>query len=137
MVGPKANVVVIDDDEGIRWVLQEMLSQEEIPNCSAESGSRGLELVVLHRPSLAIVDVKLGVMSGLDVARRIRDHSPGTQILFVTGYSGSLDGKIDQDLPVVGVVEKPFDVGSFLELVKDVLSRPSQGPEDPDGAALT
>ena len=115
------DVVIIDDDAGMRWVLREMLSTQGISCSLARSGPEGLGLVARQRPRLAIVDIKLGAMNGLEVARRIcRDFSQ-VKILFVTGYKETINGKIDPDLPVIGIIEKPFDVNHLLSLVRNAL----------------
>ncbi len=114
----KVDVVVIDDDAGIRWVLQEILSLRNISCQVAGSGLEGLQLVSRHEPRLAIVDIKLGAMNGLDVARRIHANNPDTQILFITGYLETITGKIDQDIPLLGVMEKPFNLEEMIRLVE-------------------
>ncbi|MBE0467180.1 MAG: response regulator [Candidatus Desulforudis sp.] len=119
----EVKVVVIDDDDSVRWLFQEMLSLENIPHRAAGTGVEGLELVSKHKPCLAIVDIKLGAMNGLEVARQIRISSADTQILFVTGYDDVLEGKVNEDLPVVAIIEKPFDVPGLLRLVKSVITR--------------
>lgn len=72
---------------------------------------------------MAIIDVKLGAMNGLDVVRRLHTACAETRALFVTGYGDALDGQLDADLPVEGIIEKPFDVTAFLHRVKGVLAR--------------
>ncbi len=114
-------VVVIDDDKNVRWALQEVLSIGEINYASAGSGSEGLKLIAMYRPSLAIVDVKLGAMSGLDVARQIPGISKETSILFITGYSEAIRDKLDEYVNVAGVIEKPFNVADLLEFVHKIL----------------
>ena len=115
------DIVVIDDDESVRWLYQEILALENIAHRAAATGAEGLQLVTEHRPRLAIVDLKLGAMNGLEVARRINEVSGDTKILFITGYDQALEGHVDKQLPVVAVIEKPFDVPGLLRMVKSVL----------------
>jgi|Deesub1362A_J573_1020465.scaffolds.fasta_scaffold00204_52 CheY-like chemotaxis protein len=117
------DVVVIDDNESVRWLFQEILSLESIAHRITGSGPEGIQLVAELNPRLAIIDLKLGAMNGLEVARRIRATSENTKILFVTGYDNLLEDKVDEELPVVAIIEKPFDVPSLLKLVKTVLAR--------------
>jgi DNA-binding NtrC family response regulator len=117
----QVDVVVTDDDESVRWLYQEIFALEGIAHRAAATGAEGLRLVAEHRPRLAIVDLKLGAMNGLEVARRIKAVSDNTKILFVTGYDHALEGNVDEQLPVVAIIEKPFDVPSLLRLVKSVL----------------
>ncbi len=115
------DVVVIDDDAGVGWVLQEILATERITCSLASNGPEGLELIGRHQPRLAIVDIKLGAMNGLEVARCIGDNFDRVEILFVTGYKETINGKVDPDLPVLGIIEKPFDVPELLGLIRSAL----------------
>ena len=117
----KVDVVVIDDDAGVRWVLQELFSMADISCLSAENGPEGIQLVSRYRPPLAIVDIKLSAMNGLEVARCIYRECKQIKILFITGYSETIEGKVDGDLPVIGILEKPFNIGEVLQQVKSVL----------------
>jgi DNA-binding NtrC family response regulator len=56
----KADVVIIDDDASVRWLLKEMLLVAGISHLAAASGQEGLRLVSECKPRLVIIDVKLG-----------------------------------------------------------------------------
>jgi|LSQX01.3.fsa_nt_gb two-component system response regulator (stage 0 sporulation protein F) len=127
----KVDVVVIDDDAGVRWVLQELFSMADISCMHAESGHEGIQLVSKYRPPLAIVDIKLGAMNGLEVARCIYRECKQIKILFITGYSETIEGKVDEDLPVIGILEKPFNIGEVLQQVKSVLNQAKGSAERP------
>jgi two-component system, OmpR family, KDP operon response regulator KdpE len=117
----EVDVVVIDDDEGVRWVLQQMLAVQNISCSAARNGPEGISVVSRQKPRLAIVDIKLGAMNGLDVARSICKDNRDLKILFVTGYNETIKGKVEPELPVLGIVEKPFDVAELLRLVRQGL----------------
>lgn len=112
------DVVVIDDDEGICWILQQALSMCNV-SCSAFSDARrGIESVSCYHPQLAIVDIKLGAINGFDVARQIHQIHDDVKILYVTGYKEALTEQIKVGGNVLGMLEKPFDVAELLQLVK-------------------
>lgn len=119
----RVDVVVIDDDDSVRWLMDEILTAGGVSHRTAASGPEGLRLIAELRPRLAVVDVKLGAMNGLDVVRRLRTVCGETRALFVTGYGDALDGQLEADLPVEGIIEKPFDVTAFLQRVRGVLAR--------------
>lgn len=123
--------MVIDDDAGVRWVLQELFAVEDISCMPAENGPEGIQLVSEYRPSLAIVDIKLGAMNGLEVARCIYRECNQIKILFITGYSETIEGKVDGDLPVIGILEKPFNITEVLQQVKSVLKPVNETAERP------
>ncbi|MEW6182905.1 MAG: response regulator [Bacillota bacterium] len=115
----KVDVVVVDDDKSVRWLLEEMLSFGEISHRVAASGPEGIRLIQEHKPRLAIVDVRLGSMNGLDVARRTTNG--GTKVIFMTGYGDVIKDKVEDDLPVISIIEKPFDIQGLLRIVRNVL----------------
>ncbi len=117
----RVDVVVIDDDKGILWFLQEMLTLYEISFKTANTGTEGLKLLKKYRPQVAVIDVKLGSMTGLEVAKRLKSLALDTQILFMTGYSNVIPPEVISELPVLAVLEKPFEVESFMRVLTEAL----------------
>jgi DNA-binding NtrC family response regulator len=117
----RVDVVVIDDDEGILWFLQEMLTLYDISFKVANNGAEGLKLLEEYRPQVAVIDVKLGSMTGLEVARRLKSLALDTRILFMTGYSNVIPSEVMKELPVLAVLEKPFEVESFMKVITEAL----------------
>lgn len=116
-------VVVVDDDSSVRWIIEQTLAMVGITYASAATGMEGIRLIDRHSPPLAIVDAKLGAMSGLDVVRSIERPSK-TKALMVTGCASSIQDQVS-DLPVLGVLEKPFDIQHFLKVVQEALRTPA------------
>jgi len=112
-------VVIIDDDSSVRWIIEQTLDLANVTYVSAATGPEGIQLINQHVPPVAIVDVKLGAMSGLDVLRNIRAPQ-NTKVLLVTGYASTIEDLI-VDLPVMGVLEKPFDIQQLSALVQNAL----------------
>ncbi|MEW6244064.1 MAG: response regulator [Bacillota bacterium] len=118
----RVDVVVIDNDYGIRWIMREILSVAGIPHRVTGEGAEGIAMAQEHKPRLAIVDLNLGGMTGLQVARKIHEVSDDTRVLVVTGYLGEIEGALHYP-PIVGVIEKPFDVDKLLEAVRGILGK--------------
>jgi two-component system response regulator (stage 0 sporulation protein F) len=120
----RVDVVIIDDDEGIRWVLQQTLEMGNFSCVAVNNAIQGINTVMNCHPRLAIVDIKLGAVNGFKVARMIRQIYDDVKILFMTGYKEAITEPIEVD-NVVGVLEKPFDVEELLQLVAKTISRGS------------
>lgn len=117
----KVDVMVIDDNEGICWILQQALALCNLNCIVANDGLQGIEGVDRHQPRLVIIDIKLGAMNGFEVARLIRRAHPEIKILFVTGYKETIDnGEQFRDKNILGILGKPFDLAYLLELVGEV-----------------
>lgn len=118
------DVVIIDDDKSVLFFLGELLSILDISHKTAESGHQGLKIISQCRPRLTVLDVKLGSMTGLEVAREVINLSPDTRIVFMTGYSNSVPADLQAEVPVLAIMQKPFEVDQFLSLIQDALEEP-------------
>jgi len=107
------NVGVIDDDEGIRHLLRDILEREGAHVSLSADADDGLEMIRTKPIDALFVDLRLGRQDGIAVlteARRIRPHLP---IVVVTGY-GSLDSSIAAlRLGTVDYLTKPFTAGQI------------------------
>lgn len=115
------DVVIIDDDEGIRWIMRQALSLCNLSCSTVGDAAQGISAVSRCHPRLAIVDIKLGAMNGLEVAQLIRQVHDDVKILFVTGYREMMADQVETGKNIVGVLEKPFNVDELLRLVGEAM----------------
>lgn len=106
--GPEARasartIVLVEDQPDARRMLQLLLETDGREVFTAENGLQGAELIERHHPDLAIVDLGLPVMSGYDLARRIRGNREhdGTHLVALSGYG--------QDSDIQAALEAGFD----------------------------
>lgn len=87
------NFMIVDDDKLVRnRILSAIpLDKLELSLCGeAEDGIQALELFDRYRPQIAIIDINIPFLNGLEVARQIREEDPEINIIIVTGY-GTVD----------------------------------------------
>jgi CheY-like chemotaxis protein len=85
----KARVLVADDNKAIRKMLVSMLSTEfEVIRAVSDGGS-AVAAVAQLLPDVAILDISLPVLDGIEVARRIRETSKNTVVIFLTACTDS------------------------------------------------
>ncbi|HUO83607.1 MAG TPA: response regulator, partial [Thermoanaerobaculia bacterium] len=87
-------ILIIDDEEVLRDVLETVLRREGFEVMSAASGEEGLACLDEGDVDLVILDVMLPGMSGMETLRSIKDSDPQLPVIIVTAYS-SIDGAID------------------------------------------
>ena len=80
------SILIIDDDPLIRKTLNAHLSRRGFETRAAEDGESGLEAFTSGNPDLALLDVRLPDLDGLEVLRRIREKSPRAVVVVMTAY---------------------------------------------------
>ncbi len=79
-------ILIVDDDETIRNTVSRFIEKIGYQTVSAADGATGLKLFKEHKPLLAIVDVRMPVMKGLDFLKEVRKFDSLTPIIITTGY---------------------------------------------------
>jgi DNA-binding NtrC family response regulator len=87
-------VLVVDDDEMFRRVLSGELERLGLEVASADSGEAALQRIADSAPEIVLLDLRLPGMGGLEVLQAIRDRSPSTDVIMLTGH-GSIDTAIE------------------------------------------
>ena len=83
---PKARVLVVDDDPVVRSSCERVLGQEYDVRL-AETGREGLDCLEAESFDLALVDLKLPDIGGMDILQQAPDRFPSVPIIIITGYS--------------------------------------------------
>jgi signal transduction histidine kinase len=83
MNGPQDPILVVDDTESSRYAKARMLRRADFLVLEADSGSRALELIDVHKPRLVVLDVNLPDCDGTELCRRIKSHPDTASILIL------------------------------------------------------
>ena len=78
-------VLLVDDDPGLRELLSDILKIKGIESVPAETGADALARIERQDIDVALIDLKLEDMSGLDLLRAIKDRSPDPECILLTG----------------------------------------------------
>ncbi|MCM0755733.1 sigma-54 dependent transcriptional regulator [Desulfovibrio aminophilus] len=107
-------ILIIDDEEGIRASLRGILEDEGHSVLEAESGERGLETLEAEAPDLLFLDIWLPGMDGLAVLDRVRENHPGLPVVMISGH-----GNIETAVSAIkkgayDFIEKPLSLEKVL-----------------------
>jgi CheY-like chemotaxis protein len=124
-----AKILVIDDDQGIRHLLDTLLRYKGYSVLLAENGQRGLELIRQELPDVIVLDLKMPEMDGVTVLRHVRSLNLTQPVIM---YSGAWTPKTEQQIRALGITEivkKDFPVCYLEEALKRALKSPDPGEE--------
>ena len=118
-----ARILVVDDEPTMADSLRLNLVEEGYSVDTAANGARAIERFDVGGHPLAICDLQLPDMDGMDVLRHIKDTRPSTEVIVVTGH-----GTVERAVEAIKAgafyfVEKPFDFDKILPLVEKALER--------------
>jgi len=87
--GGEGSILLVEDEEMARSSLSRMLAMKFPASrlYTAENGRSGLELFLSHRPQVVITDINMPQLSGIEMARAIRDESHEVQIVVLSAHS--------------------------------------------------
>ena len=125
------SLLIVDDDERIRRSLVDALEGPKASVTTAPSAEEALEVIADIDPDVALIDVRMPGMDGLELLRLLRDRSPGVAVVVMSAY---------EDLPTVasamrdGAVDflvKPLDLHQVREVIGKIPPRRSDGQRGP------
>ena len=122
MSAPPA-ILIVEDEEGVRSFLASTLRKAGWPTLAAPGGVEGLALALAYDGPipLAVIDLVMPDMGGLDLANQLGVDRPTTRILYISGYTDSIAmASIRRRAPET-VLQKPFNKRQFLERIRDIL----------------
>jgi CheY-like chemotaxis protein len=79
-------ILIVDDEEGIRFLYKEELEEEGFSVELANNGKEALEKLPLFRPDLVTLDIKMPVMDGIEALKRIREVDRQLPIILCSAY---------------------------------------------------
>jgi FixJ family two-component response regulator/nitrogen-specific signal transduction histidine kinase len=79
-------LLLVDDEEGIRKVLGISLADLGYEVFTAENGEEALEIFRRENPPIVLTDIKMPVMDGIELLRKIKDKNPDTEVIMITGH---------------------------------------------------
>src|SRR5689334_15645933 len=107
-------ILVVDDEQQIRQTVRGVLADEGYDVIEAENGRRALDVLAECPPQLALVDIWMPQVDGIELVQRMRHEAPGLPIIVMSGH-----GTIETAVQVIRMgaadfLEKPFKLDALL-----------------------
>lgn len=118
-------ILIVDDEKTFRYFLSLHLQEQGYQVTEAADGESAVRLINTRSFDVALVDLRLTDMDGLEVMRHLRQASPETSVIILTGYA-TLDSAIEAlRQGAHDYVTKPFETEELLTSVADGIARKS------------
>ncbi len=118
-----ANILIIDDEEAIRDSCSQVLIKEAYQVETASDGETGLYKLREEKPDLALVDLKMPGLSGMEVLKKIRDIDPNIITVVITGFA-TIDSAVESMKEgAYDFLPKPFTPDELRLIVKRGLEK--------------
>jgi len=114
-------ILVVDDEELVRWTFNAALSDEGYQVTLAGTGEEALDLFHKKKFDLVILDIKLPGIDGDEVLKKIREEDTSSLVIMVTAHGGVESAVQCMKLGAFHYVQKPFDIDEIKLLVRQAL----------------
>ncbi|OHB73357.1 MAG: hypothetical protein A2W17_11460 [Planctomycetes bacterium RBG_16_41_13] len=120
---PKGIILIVDDEETIRFSVREFLDAQGYEAIAAGSCEEALEKMDTFMPDLILLDLRLPNISGVELIGKIKEKDPNALMVVMTGY-GSVDSAVEvMRLGAYDYLEKPFKLDRLRSVVEKALRR--------------
>ena len=126
-------ILIVDDDEDICQTLTKALELQGYPVVAAGSGEEAVTIAQDRACRIALVDVKLPCMDGLETFLRLKEINPDIMAIMMTGYRNEVKDALEkaQAASAITCLFKPFDPGKAVDLVGQISKKsPHAGSKD-------
>lgn len=120
-------IMVVEDEDNIRANVAEFLQTEGYDTVLAKDGEEALRFFEQQQPDLVILDLMLPKVDGLEVCKKLRQHS-AVPIIMVTARNEEIDKLLGLELGADDYITKPFSLRELKARIKAVLRRTKVNP---------
>ncbi len=113
-----ANILILDDEEGIRTSLKDVLEDENYRVFTAENGAKGISLAKEKDIDIALVDIWLPNINGIDVIRKLKEVNPAIETIVITGHGNVSNAISAMQAGAYDFLEKPLSIDKVLFSIK-------------------
>jgi two-component system response regulator YesN len=113
----EAIVLFVEDEPLLRESMGAWLAQRVGRALCAEHGAEALEILAANRIDLVLTDVRMPVMDGLALVKRLKENELPPRVILVTGFSDIAVGQA-YEMGIDAIVEKPIDRDELLRAIQ-------------------
>lgn len=123
MAESKGNILIVDDEESIRYILQRVLASEGYECTVASNGKEALKKAGKQDFDVVLLDIKMPKLSGMEVLPRIVAKHPDTCVVMTTAVVDMPTALTALNLGAYDYLTKPFNLDELSTRIEEVLER--------------
>ena len=116
-------VLIVDDEPDFLETLVKRLKRRNIDAVGVSSGEAAIELIETQRFDVAILDMRMPGMDGIDTLKELKKRTPLTEVIMLTGHASVESGMQGMQIGAFDYVIKPADFDELMEKVKQAYQR--------------
>ncbi|MCJ7519091.1 MAG: GAF domain-containing protein [Anaerolineaceae bacterium] len=116
-------ILIVDDDANLRKTLEEILRVNHFNPSGVSSGQDAIALTKENNYPVALIDLRLSDMPGLDVLRAIKEISSDSECIILTGFASTETAVQAANLGAYSYVQKPYDIDQLLMTINRALEK--------------
>ena len=118
-----AKLIIIDDEQPIRAALRDILEYEGYEVDEAKDGEEGLDMIMRTQYDVALCDIKMPKMNGLEVLQKVSEAQRGTQIVMISAF-GNVENAVEATKRgAFDFITKPPDLNRLLITVRNAIEQ--------------
>ncbi len=121
--GTPSRLLIIDDDESVRLLLQDLLEEAGYAVRTARCGEEALQMIRVATYDIIITDLRLSGMHGLEVVKEVKAIDPGIDVIVMTGYASVNSAVESMKAGAIDYITKPFNSDHIKMVVQKSLDR--------------
>ena len=118
---PRVSILVAEDEADHRNLLRDLVEGAGYSVTVAQNGSEAISFAGMNRFDVALLDIQLPNASGLEVLRYLREHSPSTKAIMITGFGDLKNAMEAREHGAVDFITKPYKSEDILATIERVL----------------
>ena len=114
-------ILIIDDEQLIRWTLEQLLTKGGYEVVTAESAEKGMDLIAGDPPDLVLLDNRLPDMSGMEMLEKLNVRERNIMVIMITAYGMVETAVKAMKLGAYDYISKPFNIEEITFAIKKAL----------------
>ncbi len=119
----KVRLLLVDDEDDFRTTLANRLKRRDFDVTDVENGYRGIDAAKTGNIDVAVVDVKMPGIDGLETLRKIKSADPLVEVILLTGHASVESGIEGMRLGAFDYLVKPCDINDLVLKINDAYQR--------------